>query len=232
MSYDKLKKNFPAVLKTAENKIIEYGRGSVSVENQSLDFFGDFVPIFKMGTRLKVVHAQKGIEIQSFEGEVYLSSQRLLRLVSLTDEVLPGASSVESYDVEMEGQAFIPSALAESPSHSLLFHRRRAAPLPRSFPVSIYTVSLSQFKLTCDVVLEKDQRFVLDVERPVYLRALPMQVELPVTFGASDTCSYRCNILELSGDNYLRLERYVRGLSLRVNKLFPPAVTSSGGEDP
>lgn len=232
MSYDKLKKNFPAVLKTVENKVIEYGRGTVSVENQSLDFTGDFVPIFKMGTRLKVVHAQKEIEIQSFEGEVYLSSPRLLRLVALTDEVLPGASSVESYDVEMEGLAFISPALAEPPQHSLLFHRRRAATLPRSFPVSIYAISLSQFKLTCDVTLEKDQRFVLDVERPVYLRALPMQVELPVTFGASDTCSYRCNVLDLSGDNALRLEKYVHRLSLRVNKLFPPAVISSGEEDP
>lgn len=50
-----------------------------------------------------------------------------------------------------------------------------------------------------------------------------MEVELALDFGAkSSVKGYRCRILELQGNNRLRLERYVQELSLKVNKRFPP----------
>ena len=226
MSNDKLTKKFTAVLKTMEGRIVEYGTAYVSLKDQSLDFTSDFVPIFKMGMRLKVVHVQRDIEVRSFEGEVYLSSQHLLRLVAIDDEILPGASSVESYDTKMDGQAFIQNLPTESPKRFSFLHKQCPAPLPQSFPISIYEVSLSQFKFTCDVVLEKDQRFILDVKSPVRLKSLPMQIDLAITFGASEMHSYRCNILDLTGYNYMQLEEYVRKLSLG-SKMFLPSIPAS-----
>ncbi len=233
MSYDKQTKKFTAVLKTLEGRIVEYGTAYVSLKDQSLDFTSDFVPIFKMGMRLKVVHVQKDIEVRSFEGEVYLSSQHLLRLVAIEDEILPGASSVESYDTKMDGQASVKIPPAEAPKRFSFLHKQKTVLLPSSFPVSIYEVSLSQFKFTCDVVLEKDQQLILDVRHPVRLKSLPMQVDLAITFGAAQTHSYRCNILDLAGYNYMQLEEYVRKLSLD-SKMFPneDAIPSSEGKNP
>ncbi len=75
MNFGKVR-DFPAILKTLEGKILEYGMGSVSEEEQSLDFRGEFVPLFKMGTQLEIVRVQDKIETQRFIGEVYLSSQK------------------------------------------------------------------------------------------------------------------------------------------------------------
>ena len=57
---------------------------------------------------------------------------------------------------------------------------------------------------------------------PPLLQEVSLEVELPVTFGAGDTSSYRCRILELPGENRDRLERLLRRLSLTLNKAFPP----------
>ena len=71
-------------------------------------------------------------------------------------------------------------------------------------------------------MLDQGQELRLTTQGPVELTALPLRVELPVTFGEGATSSYRCKIAELSGANHTRLEQFLRGLSLRINKSFPP----------
>ena len=90
------------------------------------------------------------------------------------------------------------------------------------FPVSIYALSLTQLRFTCGMTLSQGQRLAVSVWQPPLLEDLPIQVELPVDFGEGATGSYRCRILDLPGENGPRLEKYLRDLSLRVNKSFPP----------
>ena len=221
---------FPAVLKTLEGKILEYGTGSISEENQSLDFKGGFVPICKMGTQLEVVRVQGDIETQRFVGEVYLSSQRMLRLISLSDEVLPGAASAYSYNVSIPGHASANFA-PEAPKRLGLLHRHsEASPAIQTFPIKIHALSMSQMKFTCDLALSQGQRVTVYTDHPIHLDELAVEVELPITLGPEKTCSYRCRILELSGNNYFLMEAFTRELSLRENKLFPPAFISSEEE--
>lgn len=222
--------HFSAILKTLDDKILEYGSASVSVEDQSLDFKSEFVPLFKMGTQLKVVWVQSGVEAMSFEGEVYLSSQKMLRLVALKDTVLPGASSAFTYEVSFTGNATATIEPAEEqPKRFSFLHRRSSsAPVVQKFPVSIYAISLSQIKFTCDVCLPKGQMVTLNVSQPISLKDLPLQVEVPITLGAEGTNSYRCSInLGESGYNFMSLRPYVDKLSQQKNKMFPPNPTSS-----
>lgn len=220
MGFARIDCDFPAVLKTEEDKVLEYGTACASIQEGSIEFKNEFVPLFKMGTRLKVVRVHDGVETHSFTGEVYLSAEKLLRLVSVRDEVLSGAASAYLYDVKMEGTA---SAML-TPKRKLF--RPEGLPSLQVFPISVYALSIGQLRFTCAMTLPQGQRLTVDLAGPPLLQQLPIQVELPVDFGEGTTGSYRCKILELAGENRQRLERFLSDMSLRVNKSFPPPAGS------
>lgn len=219
----RIERDFPAVLKTPDGRVLEYGTAKASIQEGSVDFQSEFVPLFKMGTPLVVVRMKDKVETQVFTGESYLSTEKMLRLVSVRDEVLPGAASAYSYEVELAGQAH---ALIQPKVHRRLFSfgaKEEAIPAWQEFPVSVYSLSLTQMKFTCQLPLTQGQRLTLvTAGEPPLLREVPLEVELPVTFGEGETSSYRCRILDLPGENRDRLEGLLRRLSLTLNKSFPP----------
>lgn len=234
MNFGKVR-DFPAILKTLEGKILEYGMGSVSEEEQSLDFRGEFVPLFKMGTQLEIVRVQDKIETQRFIGEVYLSSQKMLRLISVTDEVLPGAATAYQYNVDIQGQATAlipPSPEKHAKRFSLLHRHTESLPSVQRFPITIHAISMSKIKFISDKTLPQGQRINISTNQPFRLDSVPAEVEVPIVCGPMETCSYRCRILELSGNNYLELEAFTRKISLQENKLFPPVAISNEEEHP
>lgn len=221
-------KNFPAILKTPEGKTLEYGTASICVEDQSLDFSGEFVPICKMGTCLQIIRTQKDFETQQFTGKVYLSTQRMLRLVSITDEILSGAMVAYNYDTEMDGRVVASVVREDVPSRFSLLHKQMEHfPSVEEFPVKINTISLAQIRFICNKTLSMHQRITLSTELPIRLNSLHMEIVQPVIFGPSEASSYLCRILNLSEENYETLSSFVRKISVRENKLFPPVVTSS-----
>lgn len=217
----RIERDFPAVLKTPEGKVLEYGTACASIREGFIDFKSEFVPLFKMGTPLQIVRTKDEVETQLFNGESYLSTEKMLRLVSIRDEVLPGAVSAYLYEVELSGTA---SAMVQPrEQHRRFFSlggRQEELPSWQEFPVSIYALSLSQLKLTCQVPILQGQRVTLSAGD--LLREITLEVELPVTFGEGETSSYRCRIIELPGENRARLESYLWRQSLTLNKAFPP----------
>lgn len=219
MGFAKIECDFPAVLKTEDDKVLEYGTACASIREGSIDFKNEFVPLFKMGTRLVIARVHDGVETHRFTGEVYLSAEKMLRLVAVTDEVLPGAASAYLYDVKMEGTA---SAMLAPRKKLFRLGRPDGLASLQVFPISVYALSMNQLRFTCGVTLPQGQRLTVDVPEPRLFEQLPIQVELPVDFGEGATGSYRCKILDLPGENRYRLERYLKDMSLRVNKSFPP----------
>lgn len=223
MSFGRIEQDFPAVLKTLEDRALEYGTACASIAEGRVDFKGEFVPLFKMGTRVRIVRVKDEVETQRFTGEVYLSSEKMLRIVSVVDEVLPGAASAYLYDVEMAGTARGLVAPPKAPRRLFRFgHQEEGAPVEQVFPVSVHSISMTQVKFTCDLPLAQGQELLLTAEGALSLKELPLRVELPVTFGEGATSSYRCSIADLTGENRLRLEEFLHDLSLRINKAFPP----------
>lgn len=216
--------HFPAVLKTLRNKVIEYGIAYISEDQKSIEFQSEFVPICEMGTPLKIVRMQGSIETQSFVGEVYLSSQNLLRLVSLADEVLPGAAVAYTYDVEFDGMATAVVTLPEELRRPIFPFGKRQPPAPRphTFPITVYGISLSQIRITCDMLLAQGQLLTLNIQDPIVLNDLSVVVDLPISMRADQINGYRCRILNLRGANLFQLEPYVTRISVECNKLFPP----------
>lgn len=223
----RIEQDFPALLKTVENKLLEYGTGCASIAAGYVEFKSEFVPLFKMGTQLRIVRIKDEVETQLFTGEVYLSSEKMLRLVSVRDEVLPGAVSAYLYDVKLPGNASAMVLPPEQPRRFFSFGSKpEAIPVWQEFPVTVYALSLGRLKFTCSVPLSQGQRFTMTVGNPPLLEDVSLEVELPVAFGEGETGSYRCRILDLFGDNQRRLEECLQELSLAANKAFPPPAES------
>ncbi len=212
---NRLEWDFPATLKTADGKVLEYGTACVDLAGGSIDFKSDFVPMFAMGTPLQIVRTQDAIPTQIFHGQVYLSSEKLLRLVSVSDEVLPHAALAYPYDVKLAGQA---EALL--PGRRRLFGKRQ--PQRRRFDVWVYALTPTQIKFTCEEALTQGQYLTLWVNGPLCLQQVALEVDLAITFWEGAASSYRCKVMTLGEENRRQLEEYLRRVSLAVNKAFPP----------
>lgn len=209
--YDNMDMKFDAVLKTPAGKTIELGRGQFSAAEHSVDFEGEFVPLFSMGTQLEIVRIHDGTEVHRFTGEVYLSSAHMLRLVSVRDEILPGAALVFLYYVNLEG-------VGQTPVKAMrrgLFGRKHTVEEMVDFPVRIHALSVREIKFNTELSVELDpeQTLSLTFSTGPRIEQLPLVVRQAIVFGQEANC-YRCRILGLSAANRLLLEDYVRGLSL------------------
>ena len=84
MHETKGRRGFPALLKDMDGKILAEGEATVFAESRSIDFASDFVPMYRMGTKLQIARVFENKEIHLFSGEVFLSDKNLIRLVSIT----------------------------------------------------------------------------------------------------------------------------------------------------
>lgn len=59
MSYNMSNSRFPAVLKTLDDQIVaDTGVIQISIEDKSVDFKSEFIPLYKLGDQLKIVRIQ------------------------------------------------------------------------------------------------------------------------------------------------------------------------------
>ena len=87
-------RGFPAVLKDQSGAVLAEGQATVLAETRTVEFRSDFVPMYRMGVPLQVVRMFEGQEIHIFSGTVFISDRNMLRLVSITDRLLPGSENV------------------------------------------------------------------------------------------------------------------------------------------
>lgn len=205
-----------ALLKSAQGKLLEVGEAVISLENRSADFHSEFVHLFKMGTPLKIVLTKGDVETQSFEGEVYLSTQNMLRLVDVSDRVLPGAKTAYMCETDMAGTitAIVPKEVAEG----FMNLQRRQVATQQSFDVNIHAISMSNVHFTCERELLKGQYAELSLP---LIGADDIFIEVDRAFDFGQTkWSYHCRIRELGRKARISLDKYVAELCEQQFKLF------------
>ena len=126
----KNEKGFPAILKDQQECVLAEGFASVLEESNSVEFRSDFVPLYPMGVPMKVVRRFQNQDIHIFWGEVYISDQKLLRLVHVRDLLVPGSENVYSILVSMSGTLMDRKKMKElesapKPSRFSLFRRKK-----------------------------------------------------------------------------------------------------------
>jgi hypothetical protein len=206
----------PALLKSAEGKLLEIGEAVVSIENRSVDFHSEFVHLFKMDTPLKIVLTKDGEETQCFDGRVYLSTQTMLRLVEVSDQVLPGAKMAYLCEVDMPGT--LTALISEEVAEGFMNLQRRQVTRQQSFVVRIHALSMACVYFTCEQRLEKGQYVQLDL--PVAdAEGLLLEIERAYDFGQT-TRNYHCRIREMINPARVSLDDYVADLCKAQFKLF------------
>lgn len=209
---------FPARLLSQEGKLLEFGQASISAEQGSVDFVSDFVPLFTMGTPLTIVRTFGEQEIHVFRGEVYLSSRKLLRLTSVSDELLPGSERVYLFPADIPAQ--VTAFPVEEPPRRTLLHWKRVAPAgPLEFPVSLTFLAMDALEFTSPVELPPQSRLCLTMEKPVEGYRLPLEVKRVLQFGSSGR-TYSCLIENWPLQVLENWEKHLTELHQKENKLF------------
>lgn len=197
---------FTAVLKTHDDKLLEYGEGVLFPQDQYLEFVSDFVPLLKLGADAKIVRTQKEIETRSFQGQVYLSSGNLLRLVDVQEEILSELELTTPVDIDTEGY-FAPLG-----NHLSRLLRKG------DFTAKVHAVSINTIKFLSSKVFENAQQFQVSITGPLELKDLTVEIIQVLEFGA-DCSSYRCLITSMPQSTRETLWAFME----KKERLFPKA---------
>lgn len=210
--------NFPALLKNAEGHVVEKGFARVSVENKSVDFTCDFVPLYKMGETMRVIRVLGEKEIHAFTGRVYLSSRKRLQLTEVADEVLEDVGLVHSINASIMGEVTPEPEPVCAPRFRRLI-KKIPALISHPCDALVYSLSTSTIRFTCASQFRQGQKLRLKTGAPLPLCNVLLEVYQLIMFGDKIT-GHHCNILELSEQDRATLEEYTWSLNQRSRKLF------------
>lgn len=197
--------HFKARLKTWDDQPLEEGYASVSIENRSVDFQNEFVPLLELGTTVKVLQLQEGQEIHCFIGRVYLSSRRLLRVVSVSDDLLTEAEKRLPVEVDIKGRLRLRSEGVQS---------------IKSYPAHIYTLSPTIVRFTCPLQLQAGSCVLLGFSEPFAIEELAAQVYQSILFGDSHS-GYHCHVQDAPEPGRTRLYDFIEAHNSSLPRLLP-----------
>lgn len=206
--------SFPARLTDGLGQILAEGAASVLKEKGAVEFESDFVPLYPLGSSLTVERIYNGNVIHRFQGDVYLSDKKLLRLTGVTDELLPGSERV--YDIEISLKAQLTKAAEEPPAPKRFF--RRNTPVPAQiYPVVIKTVSFKGVEFDNAETLDPETLYSLNLkEYP--LMDIPVRVDKIYAF--SEGIGYFCTFEDMPEPLKGRLDAFILELHQKNNKIF------------
>ncbi len=190
---------FPALLRSSYNMIHEYGYAALSADGDAVEFRGDFVPLIPLGHSATIQWVLGGNVLATFEGNVYLSSSTLLRLV----------------DVDKKALATIGRLLASNTSlPGTLTPAENGLPTQQDFYAEIVYLSMRRIKLLTGLELAPQSNLFLHANVDfLTLDHLGLQVEEQTPLN-KDSYLTLCSVVSGGDDNFVTLSAYVAKLTL------------------
>lgn len=93
-----------AILSADDNNILEPGTVTASIADKSAEFTGKFVPLFMLGTPVRLFCYENGFHTHTISGKVYISTSEFLRVVDIQTYVCPDAEIYGSAEIEMRAK--------------------------------------------------------------------------------------------------------------------------------
>ena len=188
-----------AVLKTINNDILETGFVSYSAQGQSLDFTSQFVPILQINSKVKVVCTENNVITHVFSGDVYLSSPKLLRVISLKCAFISGAEKVLCADIPFCAQILLP----------IFRHKLFTSKLNYKWQeCNIQYISLHGAAIQCPEILsEFEDKITIKVSSPVFSKPTEIHLhtgEKGLMFGNHTKYKYKIDKLNKRAETELR----------------------------
>lgn len=158
-----------ALLKSADNTLLEKGYASFSLLEGTADFTGEFVPLYQIGTVMKIVCIEQGHSTHIVTGKTYLSSPKLLRLTDIRCELVDGA---EQYLAAMGFE--IPAKIRPHSIRNGLFRSSAKAKWDQCI---ITQISMEGAVIRCPAFAEEPaQDFDVMLGKPVFSKETPIRL--------------------------------------------------------
>lgn len=198
---------FPAVLQDEKGEELSAGSACFDKEKQEIEFSSDFVPLFPLGTVMKIERLYNGAVVHDFQGQVYLSSKSLMRLVGVEDQIYYGAQYV--YCTGLNLGATIELLNQKPQKKPLLFFAHKAEKRKESTAVTVSAVDLDGMTILYDILdpLERGDQLLLRLNDPLPLFEAKLRVEDQLLFGSR--ASYYCRYAQITAGNLDDLGHYI-----------------------
>lgn len=188
---------FNCVLKTNDNKTIEYGRCTV-YDDCTADFKSRFVPFFAVGTILKIYRLINKNEVSFYEGKVYLSTNSFLRLTGVTETILQ--TNIDFYQSQLKINA-VCKPVFKNIAEKFTYKGNN------TFSAEIYGISKTKIKFTSNEKrLLKGQEISFHIETPFISEEIVSEI-YELLDNEGETCGYLSKVINLSTNDAENIEK-------------------------
>ncbi len=198
-----------AILKTIDNNILEYGKASISIKDKSIDFTAQFVPLIKIGAQAKIICIENNVSTHVITGSVYLSSDKLLRLVNIRCVLISGAEKVLSAPVSVSAQIYMPE-LKNGIFSKKIVHRWKECLITN---ISLDRITFRSAQIMC----EYENDIKIKIGSPVFDKDTEISLRIAkqgLMFGKKS--KYHYHILSLRNRESSQLEEFIWKCSLAL----------------
>ncbi|RPF48377.1 hypothetical protein EDD70_1193 [Hydrogenoanaerobacterium saccharovorans] len=196
-----------AVLKSEDGDLLEYGSVCIPPEGNTVDFKNQFVPLLKLETPVQVTLLLNGVESFCFKGLVYLSSGKLLRITSISDELLTKARKIFTANVCLHTKI----ALYEYKPFFSFYHAPKISG-------TIYYLSEDIIKILSIEQIDVGQKLMINLTAPFIFKQVTAEVTEKNRFSSLAT-SYLCKVINMSSSAVKHLQDYLDELSEKEIKI-------------
>lgn len=226
--------NFQAELYLSEDEsFLADGTASVDLENQWVTFNSEFVPLYELETKVYITRIFNGKEIHRFEGKVYLSDKKLMRIVSVEDNLLEGSEICYSSNVKFDAAL---SSVVKNPDGSIQSKIKQLKNIEFDIEIKDMTTNkvfidvyesyvVSNFikklihKTDFDIEkIELGQNF--SIIKSEKLKEIVLNVKINKAYHFGDIPRFECDILNTSQQEVDSLKEFLWDYNLENNKLF------------
>lgn len=204
--------NCKAILKTPDERIVEYGQVSVSLKDKYAEFSSQFVPLLKIDTEARIICIEENTSTHIITGKVYLSSKNLLRLVSIKCTLIPGAENV------LETPTFLRAGIYKPVMKSGVFSKNKVVYKWDECTVTSLSMRYITFR-SSKIMFEYDDRVKLKIGAPVFSKDTEINLQLAQTglmFGKNSKYNYK--ITKLKEREQTELADFIKLGSLEMIK--------------
>ena len=232
-------KKFDACLKNENGEVLAIGEGSISVPKRHVTFKSAFVPLYPMGTPMEIVRLLDGVEIHRFTGKVYLSDKKLMRIVSVDDELLQGSQFCYCDKFTFAGTVKPCVVQVKQDKWQFIKSKKQEEP-PREYGVVITGMTINQLVFTFDetiggggeetgapesnhivssiIDMKVGDHFIMNMSEPIRLDQITLEMTKPLYFGPKP--SYVCDIMGLDPVEHKQLSDFLWKYNKAKNKVF------------
>lgn len=175
-----------AILKQMNDEVLEIGFASYSADDQYLDFTAQFVPILQINSEVKVICSENGVTTHIFTGNVYLSSAKLLRVISLKCAFIHGAEKVLAAHIPFEAQVYVPAFRHKLFVNKLIYKWENCC---------IKAISMNGAAIECpEIIGEYDDKITIKISDPIFSKPTELHLhtgEKGLMFGNHTKYKYK-----------------------------------------